>query len=147
MHDGSLAVSAQRRLYHRSGAAPLRADAAQPVHHSLKQALLLIVVAVTHSGPSRMTPDFRRHEQEPQPCRRQRRVPQRHHVRFLFPVEEQATRSILARPYWWLPSFEAFARKQWYPPLSPDKPRRSVMPVVGSNSGCTPASRVENECR
>src|ERR1017187_4237790 len=98
MHGGSLAGSAQRRLYYRSGAGPLRADAAQPIHHSLKQALLLIVVAVTHSGPSRMTPDFRRHEQEPQPRRRQRRMPQRHHVRFLLSVEQLATRSILARP-------------------------------------------------
>src|ERR1035438_7127274 len=43
---------------------------------------------------------------------------------------DQRRRS-MARPYWWLPSFEAFARKQWYPPLS----RISRTVVLRSRSG------------
>src|ERR1022692_1778289 len=138
--------SAQGWRHHWGIALGSRHDVPQPRHQPLEHALLLVVIAVVHSGATGVPPDLSRHEQEAQSRGSQGRVAQFGGVGLRLAIEQQATRSILARPYWWLPSFEAFARKQWYPPLSPDKPRRSAMPVVGSSSGCRPAWLTENDC-
>ena len=66
-----------------------RSDAAQPIHQSLEQSSLRVLIAVADAHSSGMAPDFGRQKQKTQSRRRQSRMFHLGCVGRLFPVEQQ----------------------------------------------------------
>src|SRR5260370_42072955 len=64
----------------------------------MKEPLVLVVIAIADTHPSGMPPDLGRHEQEPQPRRRQRRVSHRSYFGAFLAIETTAASSSGCRP-------------------------------------------------
>ena len=56
--------SEQRRDHHWRIALHARRNPAEPIHQPLKHTLLLVMIAVAHTGPAGVPPDLGRYEQE-----------------------------------------------------------------------------------
>src|ERR1017187_3125174 len=70
VRDTVLAFSAQCRVQHRQESIAAWRYPSHPIHQTMEEPLVLVVIAITDSHSPGMPPDLGRQKQEPQPRRR-----------------------------------------------------------------------------